>query len=112
MTRISHLPLSRNRHHNGVRRNMGCDGRDDGDRAVPVPDVFLDDDHGPGFPDLVPSGRIEFDEVDFASPGKGHARFGFVSFFDSLEFSNAFQASSSSGNHSAAISRSRLAFTR
>src|ERR1022692_874203 len=117
---------------NGVwrRRQFRGNGRDDRDLAVLVADVVLDDegrhrdlavlvadvvldDEGrPRLLDLVAAGWIKFDEVEIPSLRKRHVRLVLVVFFGSRAASNVRQASSSSGNHSAAIARSRSALAR
>jgi hypothetical protein len=51
--------------HDRMCRDRGRDGRNDGDRAVPIPGIVLNDDRWPGFPNFISSGWIKFNEVDF-----------------------------------------------
>lgn len=89
---------------------MRTDGGDDGNGAVLVRDVVLDDDRWPGLLGLVASAGIEINQIDVASSGERHFsldRTGFRPWRDSPDIRDA---SSSSGNQSAAIARSRCAF--
>src|ERR1035438_10262065 len=85
-------------------REMGTDGRHDGDWAVLVGDVIPDDDGGPSFLDLVADCGVERNQVDLAATGKGY-------FFLFRPWATC-HAPSSKGNHSAAICRSRSALAR
>jgi hypothetical protein len=53
-------------------RELGTDGSHDGDRAVLVGDVILDDDGGPSLLNLVAERGIEANQVDLAATGKGY----------------------------------------
>src|SRR5437879_10881904 len=90
---------------------LGTDGCHDRDGTVLIRHVVLDDDRGPRFLDLMSAGGVERDKVDIASAGRRHARLSFVRFLDLADLSNVCNASSSNGNHSAAIARSRSAFS-
>src|SRR5258707_2886694 len=96
----------------GCKREFRCDRHDDGDGAVPIPDVVLDDQRRPGLPDLGAPSGIELDQMDFAAARETHFRLVFEVGFVAREVSNFLDASCSSGNHSAAIERSRPAFAR
>src|ERR1035441_9900000 len=85
-------------------RELGTDGSHDGDRAVLVGDVILDDDGGPSLLNLVAERGVEANQVDLAATGKGY-------FFLFLLWATC-HASSSKGNHSAANCRSRSALAR
>src|ERR1019366_1939725 len=76
-----------------LRGNRG----DDGDRAVVVVDVVLDDDRGPRLLDFRAAGRLELDEVHVAAQDDGHS------------LSSLRHTSSESGSHSVAIWRSKSA---
>src|ERR1035441_2677428 len=79
------------------------------DGTVLVGYIVLDDKRRPRLPDLVPNGGIEVDEIDLTTARAGHAILD-LRLID-LCFATAVvtDASSSSGNHSAAISTSRPA---
>ena len=90
----------------GVCRDRGRDGRHYSHRAVTVPDIILNDESRPSLLDFVASRGVKFNEVDFTPSGNSHERFFLADLFNLREPSNRVQASSSSGNQSAAIARS------
>src|SRR5713101_5883324 len=83
------------RYADGMSRHGRRDCRNDGDRAVPIPDIVLNNDRWPGFPNFLALGRIKFNEVDFTPSGKGHERFDLTDFFDPRGPACVSQASSS-----------------
>src|ERR1035438_5776381 len=85
-------------------RELGTDGSHDGDRAVLVGDVILNDNCGPSLLDLMANGGVEREQVDLAATGKGY-------FFRLRPWATCHD-SSSKGNHSAAICRSRSALAK
>jgi hypothetical protein len=88
------------------RRN----GSDDRNGAVSVADIVLDHERRAASSGVLTARGIEPDQVDISSPRRGHERFlraGLVTFFVAV-WSTISHASASSGNHSAAISRSRV----
>lgn len=89
-----------------VRRDRGRDGRHYSDRAVTVPYIILNDESRPSLLDFVASRGVKFNEVDFTPSRNIHERIFLVDRFNLRQPSNRVPASSSSGNHSAAIARS------
>src|ERR1022692_2001233 len=85
-------------------RELGTDGGHDGDRAVLVGDVVLDDNSRSSLLDFVSDSRIKSNQVNLAATREGY-------FFLFLPWATC-HASSSKGNHSAAICRSRSALAR
>jgi hypothetical protein len=84
---------------------MRTDGGGDGNGAVLVRNVVLDDERWAV--DLVASGGVKLGQIDLASPGKRHFRLDRTGFLPWRGSSDIRDASSSRGNHSAAIARSR-----
>ena len=96
----------------GVCRDRGRDGGHYSDRAVTIPYIILNDESRPSLLDFVASRGVKFNEVDFTPSRNLHERIFLADRFNLREPSNRVQASSSSGNHSAAIARSWSAFAR
>src|ERR1700739_2532535 len=79
------------------------------DRAVLVRDIILDDERGPGFLDFMADSGIKGNKVDFATPRKAHSDFGLRVLERRVRGAGLPAASSSNGNHPAAIATSRSA---
>lgn len=110
------LPARRNDHFAWALRRceLRTDRRHNCDGAVLIGSVILNYDCRGRLLNFMPNRWVESDEVNLAAAGKGHVRFEIVARFPRgfrLDFSNVFQASSSSGNHSAASAKSRSALT-